>query len=342
MAVYDILPDKDLKSADIRDTLNANGSSCTDEFISFFDSRAVINIWSFRKPYATDLDMFKLTDAQIKSSDVNCGLKPYQIAAYTNLTSKMDGDMNGWEYQRPTGGATSPYRLGDYVGYNPSAAPMIRGFYVPDEVPKSGTTTVSATAVIPTESGSPRTIVTIADIGSLSSFCPAVYLVNGDLSTMYESTTPISSGGFNVSIDISKMNTGTWTAYPFLKSGSTYFTIPNVMPKQMKITTSSFRVELKAFRADSGQTINWTLTIKNTSSAVTWGTNTWTLTAFSTNDMNGAISDISVNANGTTTVTGSITNVNDVLWNSPMLTLKMSLNAGNVKPSAPILQENDE
>jgi hypothetical protein len=254
----------------------------------------------------------------------------------------MDGGMHGWKYIRPSGGQYSPYRLGDYVGYKPSAAPMIRGFYVPDEVPKSGTTTVSATAVIPTESGSPRTIVTIADIGSLSSYCPAVYLVNGDLSTMYESKTPISSGGFNVSIDISKMNTGTWTAYPFLKSGSTYFTIPNVMPKQMKITASSFGVELTARKAASGQTINWTLTIKNSSSAVTWKTNNWTLTAFTTNNMTGSIGDISVKANGTTTITGSITNVNDVLWNSPVLTLKMTLNAGNVNPSAPVLQTNDE
>lgn len=342
MAVQAIIPQSNVLAVDIRDTLNDNGSSCTNDLLSFFDSRAVINIWSYRKPYATDVDMFKLTDAQIKN--LNCGfnIKDAQIASYTSLPSIMDGGMHGWKYTRPTEMSTPMYRLGDYVGYKPSAAPMIRGFYVPDEVPKSGTTTVSATAVIPTESGSPRTIVTIADIGSLSSYCPAVYLVNGDLSTMYESTTPISSGGFNVSIDISKMNTGTWTAYPFLKRGSTYFTIPNVMPKQMKITASSFGVELTARKAASGQTINWTLTIKNSSSAVTWKTNNWTLTAFTTNNMTGSIGDISVKANGTTTITGSITNVNDVLWNSPVLTLKMTLNAGNVNPSAPVLQTNDE
>lgn len=342
MAVQTIIPQSNVLAVDIRDTLNDNGSSCTNDLLSFFDSRAVINMWSFRKPYATDVDMFKLTDAQIKN--LNCGfdITKAQIASYTSLPTIMDGGMHGWKYTRPTEMSTPMYRLGDYVGYKPSAAPMIRGFYVPDEVPKSGTTTVSATAVIPTETSTPRTIVTIADIGSLNSYCPAVYLVNGDLSTMYESKDSISLGGFDVSIDISKMNTGTWTAYPFLKSGNTYFTIPNVMPKQMKITASSFGVNLTANKAASGQTINWTLTIKNSSSAVTWKTNNWTLTAFTTNNMTGSIGDISVKANGTTTITGSITNVNDVLWNSPLLTLKMTLNAGNVNASAPILQTNDE
>jgi hypothetical protein len=58
--------------------------------------------------------------------------------------------------------------------------------------------------------------------------------------------------------------------------------------------------------------------------------------------MGGAIGDISVKANATTTVTGSITNVNDALWNSMMLTLSMTLNSGNKSASVPVLSQNME
>ena len=209
-----IIPDTNVNLAtNVRDVLNAHGSSCTNNVISFFDERAVINHWSFRKPYATDLDMFKLSDEQIQS--INCGFTAKQIAAYTNLPSVMDGNMNGWVYTRPSGGQYSPYRVGDYVGYDTDAPPMIQGFNVPSEVPKSGTTTVDATAFVTTSTG---TNVTIADIGGLKDYKPAVYLVSGSYSRMYESSSSIASGGFSIPINIADMTLGDWVVYPFLKN----------------------------------------------------------------------------------------------------------------------------
>ena len=161
---------------------------------------------------------------------------------------------------------------------------------------------------------------------------------------MYESSSSIASGDFSVPIDIADMTQGTWTVYPFLKNGSTYYTIPNVESKTMKITASSFSVALTARRLSDAQTISWTLTIKNSGSAVTWKNNNWTLTSKTapSNSMGGAIGDISVKANATTTVTGSITNVNDALWNSMMLNLSMTLNSGNNTASVPVLSQNME
>ena len=340
MAVHNIIPNSDVLLTDIRDTLNANNSSCTNDVLSFFDSRAVINQWSFRKPYAGGGDTFKLSDSQIRSSDINCGFSVKQVNAYNLIPGAMDGGMNGWTYNRPTGGQYSPYRVGDYVGYNPSAPPMIQGFNVPSEVPKSGTTTVDATAVITTSTGYN---VTLSDIGGLSSCRAAVYLVNGSDSHTFASQKTIGEGGFSVPITISSMNTGTWTVYPYLKGeGSVCYTIPNVDSATMKITASSFGVTLTATRATDAQTINWTLTIKNSSSAVTWKNNNWTLTSKTapSNSMGSSIGDISVKANGTTTVTGSITNVNDALWNSMNLTLSMTLNSGNITASVPIMSQN--
>ena len=338
MAVKSIIPYSNVLLADIRDTLNNHGSSCTNDVISFFDSRAVINQWSFRKPYSTDVDTFKLSDTQIRN--INCGFSVKQVGAYNLIPNFMDGGMNGWTYNRPTGGQYSPYRVGDYVGYNPSAPPMIQGFSVPSEVPKSGTTTVDATAVITTSTGYN---VTLSDIGGLSSCKAAVYLVNGSYSHMFESSSTLGSGGFSVPINVSAMNTGTWTVYPFIKGeGSVCYTIPNVDSATMKITSSSFGVTLTATRATNAQTINWTLTIKNSSSAVTWKNNNWTLASKTapSNSMGSSLGDISVKASTTTTITGSITNVNDALWNSMALTLSMTLNSGNITASVPIMSQN--
>ena len=110
----------------------------------------------------------------------------------------------------------------------------------------------------------------------------------------------------------------------------------------MKITSSSFGVTLTATRATNAQTINWTLTIKNSSSAVTWKNNNWTLASKTapSNSMGSSLGDISVKASTTTTITGSITNVNDALWNSMALTLSMTLNSGNITASVPIMSQN--
>lgn len=343
MAVHDIIPSSNVLASDIRDTLNANGSSCTNEMITFFNSKAVINHWSFRKPYATDLDMFKLTDAQIKSSDVNCGLKPYQIAAYTNLPSKMDGGMNGWIYERPTGGAASPYRLGDYVGYRPKALPMVHDFYVPSTASMTDSG-VSATAFVRTTSGATSGSVGLADLGLLSNCYPAVFVrlsTNTSFYRAYVGGSKISSGTFNV--DIPKecfTQTGVWEVYPFLcssdvLSGGTYYTIANLNMRTITIKSRNFSVGLTATRDTSSQAIDYTITIVNSSSAVTWTNNTWQLRASGLSSMGSNLaSSISVKANGTTTVTGTISNVRDDLWNAPLLELYISLNSGNETQTA--------
>lgn len=77
-------------------------------------SSSNINKWSKWKPvsYATPTS---LTLEQLTST--NFGL---------NVTSNTDLDNpKEWSYVKPTGGALSPYRLGDFRGYNHSAKPFL-------------------------------------------------------------------------------------------------------------------------------------------------------------------------------------------------------------------------
>ena len=355
MAVHDIIPSSNVLASDIRDTLNANGSSCTNEIITFFNSKAVINHWSFRKPYSSDDDMFMLTDAQIMS--INCGFTPKQIASYTSLADPtiMDGDMNGWVYNRPFGGATSPYRLGDYIGYYPKARPMIENFFVPEQASNqfSGTY-VGATAIVASEHDGKS--VTLADLGTLSSYYPAVYVkqASGSQSRMYEGESTIgSSGTFNVEIPVSDLSiTGNWVVYPFLKKGSTYYTIPNVSARTINIVATYFSLAVRVERRTDGtKTIDYTITVVNNTSAQTWTNNTWRLRYFNKKfsdvmvdgEMSGNLtSPQTIKANGTTTITGSISNINAKMWEQPVMTLWVSFNSGNQVQSGVAVEINKE
>lgn len=355
MAVQTKIPASNVLAVDIRDTLNANGSSCTNDIISFFDSRAKINIWSFRKPYSYSEELFKLNNEQIRN--LNCGLNPLSLGAYTQIPSKMDGNMNGWTYTRPGGGQTDPYRLGDYVGYYPAARPMIENFYVPDTASNQFQGTwISATAIVPSESDGVS--VTLADLKGLSSCIAAVYIVNqSDTSRtrMYQGE-EINNGVFRVDFDAYDLTpSGDWTVYPFLKVSDTSnqcYTVPNVSPKTINITQSNFSITCRAERRTDGtKAIDYTITIKNNTSQQTWKTNTWSLRfptskfeeAYKEYEMSGNLpSPITVNGNGTTTITGSIENINNTLWDSLSIRFWVSLNTGVHVQSFDIVEQNRE
>lgn len=48
------------------------------------------------------------------------------ISGLNSLLAKIDGNMNGWEYEKPFGGAREPYRLLDFLQYNHNAPNPIR------------------------------------------------------------------------------------------------------------------------------------------------------------------------------------------------------------------------
>ena len=103
-----------LGTTGISTTLVANELGVGSNDVGTLCTSDKINKWSKWKPvsYAapTSLTLEQLTSA-------NFGL---------NVTSNTDLDNpKEWSYVKPTGGALSPYRLGDFRGYNHSAKPFL-------------------------------------------------------------------------------------------------------------------------------------------------------------------------------------------------------------------------
>ena len=89
-----------------------------------------INVWAKYKP--TDYNA-AFSDNWSKGKDGNYGLNitvDNRVSSWSALVAEYSKANNGYSniYKRPSGGATSPYRLGDFRGYNHKAKPEISDY----------------------------------------------------------------------------------------------------------------------------------------------------------------------------------------------------------------------
>ena len=120
-----------------------------------------INCWAKYKPVQKNIKdttgQWDFTNAKWKStatwwkgaSNTNIGgitPKYLQITSATLPTfmAIYDGEMNGWTYDRPGGGANQPYRQLDFAHYNHEAPPPVQGFTMNDKVSQYGRLFASA------------------------------------------------------------------------------------------------------------------------------------------------------------------------------------------------------
>lgn len=111
---------------DVADCLGMNRSSTLADLCK----SSKINVWAKYKP--TDYNA-AFTDNWSKGKDGNYGLNitvDNRVSSWNALVAEYSKPNNGYSniYKRPSGGATSPYRLGDFRGYNHKAKPEISDY----------------------------------------------------------------------------------------------------------------------------------------------------------------------------------------------------------------------
>jgi len=147
------------------DAVNGDVQRCLGYYNSSLKAviqNADINMWSKFKPviYASDITSnqmnadgtWKTTSNWWRSSDGNFGItvnvNTYKVGngsgtvtddnllpnTLNRLAANIDGGNHGWGYDRPYGGANSPYRINDFNGYNHNAPKPVRQVNVTDEV----------------------------------------------------------------------------------------------------------------------------------------------------------------------------------------------------------------
>lgn len=113
-----IIPDTDVNLAtEVRDVLNANGGSVSNDITTFFKPNANTNIYAKFKPVPYPAD-FVDDKYRWYGNDGWCGINVPNANGSSGLDSVVDSE---WSWDYPTGGSSEPLRLGDYRGYNPDA-----------------------------------------------------------------------------------------------------------------------------------------------------------------------------------------------------------------------------
>lgn len=103
---------------------NALGTNSRD--VGTLCSSNLINPWSRWKPISVKADT--LTDSILKAQ--NYGISVLSANTPASLLTKVQNNGNlGYTYNKPVGGSNSPYRLGDYRGYNHNASLPIESAY---------------------------------------------------------------------------------------------------------------------------------------------------------------------------------------------------------------------
>lgn len=109
----------------IDDIKNCFGLSTND--LGTLITKANINVWAKYKPTVYPSPF---PDDWYKSKNDNYGLNitvDNRVSSWNELVAEYSKSNNGYIniYNRPTGGADAPYRLGDFRGYNHNAKPEI-------------------------------------------------------------------------------------------------------------------------------------------------------------------------------------------------------------------------
>lgn len=342
MAVHTTIPNSNVLLADVRDTLNANGGSVSNDLTTFFTTAAKINPWSKKKPVENGTYQFCQDFDSTKPNYVSgwwkgtgrCGFTIPTHSTYMAAVNATTGGMNGWTYNLPI----IYKRLGDFIGYYPAAKPMMRDFSVPENVAKSENK-VQGSAFLHTDSS--NTELTFADFPDLASCYMGMYITNGTTSYRATATTTIGAGGSIVAINSPSLTTGAWTATPFLSSkaitqggsdptSAMYYTIPNLNKVSFNVVDSMIVITMTATKGvesvdgvmQFGTRVK--VTVKsNYTGSVTLSTNKILIKAsskgindYDVNQQTVTLSDVTIAGGGTATVyDGFIVITNLTLYN---------------------------
>lgn len=241
---------------------------------------AKVNMWAKYKPTCYPSPF---PDNWYEARDGNYGIS---IPRYYTLESLYNayfigGDEkhdNGYSYERPSGGSTEPYRLGDFRGYNSKATSPISGFYATARATTNGY--VSGACGFRQLSVGDDDRVNLKDIGiTKDCYFGFALFKNGKPVYFRTESNTVSNGSFHVQIggNGSNLATGTYVAIPFLSTAKyasnsnmpnfvagSWYPVPTAAPNEVIIETTqnSYLRDLKL----SYQASTKKVTLKNTGS----------------------------------------------------------------------------
>lgn len=253
------------------------------------NSHGKINMWCKYKPTrvamavcrsgsggATLLDIDSLGHKYWQGTDGNCGLAILWYSQLSDMSGANLGTANGWTYLAPLGGSTSPYRMGDLIGYS-TAVSATSGIGVVVLQGTSFTVGDTGATLIFSPLQQSDYALGYADIASLKDCKFGAYLtkVGTSKATSVMAAATVLNGGDYVVLSGNNssrptqdeivnsddgtsetLSDGTWLIHPYLYNMSTgqYCAIPYVASKEGVVGATNMQITVKP--KDSGVTIS--------------------------------------------------------------------------------------
>lgn len=266
---------------DVMQTLAANGGTgmTSADASTLFAEAANINWASKKKPVQIASYFPDRTTSWWKASDGLCGMRISAAVltgsakeALPSLADRIDGKMNQWVYNRPAGGAASPFRIADFEGYS-TTAQLVTGYMVPTQVNNESDSRLQVSIAMPIESDA---ALTWADFTPIARFYFGAIMKRNDGygSEMVVRTAEVPiAESTSVSLPTWGLPLTTFDVFPFLSSlpirtedeglqQCTFYTIPNTSVVETTVVNYTPSLLIKASKANPF-TVNVTLTVRN-------------------------------------------------------------------------------
>ena len=224
-------------ATNVRDTLLTGGGSVNNDVISFFKEGAKINPWNKYKPTDVGGDFPEYPGTYWKGKDGDCMMVVKTVSNLTALENLYLTGDTGWVYKTFDASKSTPYRLGDFRGYDTNASSCISSIQYSEiiEVTTSGTNNVWLTPLYKSQNNHE---LNLSDIWNKTTYS---YMDGWYVGFVYKSTrsselkiitqsNPIDYEDINETIlfPVDASYRGTFTLYPVLSQHS-YTTETNVL-----------------------------------------------------------------------------------------------------------------
>lgn len=255
-----ILPKQNISIMDVR---NCIGYPSMDLGTLCSCGEKYINKWSKYKPVHNVFTTERPSDWW-KGTLRNCGIEYLQHNTITNLLSSIDSGEEQFPYLGPRGGTGSPYRLGDFAGYNSTiTAPIFAGNHEGTYYKNNVNLGVGA---IVRNAGVDE--LSVADVfgNAFDGMYYAAALKTGNNSPLWlTASNPITANDSFINIPMSYLNANTtYYLYQFLSSykkpsittaeqAGHFVAIPGTQKQAIKIESSDISIAIRNVEYNLGR-----------------------------------------------------------------------------------------
>lgn len=266
-----ILPKNNLSIMDVR---NCVGYPSLDLGTLCSLNEKYINKWSKYKPVGNNFTTNRPNDWW-KGTMKNCGINFVQHSTIKELIDSVNAGTNQHPYQPPSGGVSSPFRLGDFCKYNSTILPPIVAGNIEGTYSKNNNS-FNAGCLI--NQGMSEDELTVTDIFSneLKNVYYGAALQGTNNSIMWITTaSDIKNGTSSVTIPMSGLTANqTYYLYQFLVSFSKpsfttseqsgkFVAIPGLQRQAIAIISSNITITLVNLRRNESGVVMGSIRIEN-------------------------------------------------------------------------------